>query len=69
MFEFLKINGFEKGQRESFEELVCVLAKREKLSGAVKYQRVEGAGGDGGVEALWISEDGAKTGYLSHPVR
>lgn len=63
MFEFLKINGFEKGQRESFEELVCVLAKREKLSGAVKYQRVEGAGGDGGVEALWISEDGAKTGY------
>lgn len=63
MLEFLKINGFEKGQRESFEELVCVLAKRERPSGAVEFQRVEGAGGDGGVEALWISGDGTKTGY------
>lgn len=63
MLDFSKINGFEKGQRESFEELVCVLAKREKPEGSVNFQRVEGSGGDGGVEALWISADGAKIGY------
>jgi len=63
MLDFQKINAFEKGQRESFEELVCVLAKRQRPTGAIEFQRVEGAGGDGGVEALWLFEDGAKTGY------
>ncbi|NHB89831.1 AAA family ATPase [Photorhabdus tasmaniensis] len=60
---FSKINAFEHGQRESFEELVCLLAKRQRPEEAVDFQRIEGSGGDGGVEALWILNDGTKLGY------
>ena len=63
MIDFSKINAFEAGQRESFEELICVLAKRNKPEGAIEYQRIEGSGGDGGVEALWVFSDGTKIGY------
>lgn len=60
---FKNINAFEQGQRESFEELVCLLAKRQHPEGMMEFQRIEGSGGDGGVEALWIGNDGSKLGY------
>ncbi|MDM3174405.1 ATP-binding protein [Citrobacter sp. Cf112] len=63
MLNFSKINAFEMGQRESFEELICLLAKREHHEGTMKFQRIEGSGGDGGVEALWVASDGSKIGY------
>ncbi|MGE4876538.1 NACHT domain-containing protein [Yersinia enterocolitica] len=63
MLNFAKINAFEHGQRESFEELVCLLARRQRSNGTVEFQRIEGSGGDGGVEALWIRNDGTKLGY------
>ncbi|WP_225085930.1 NACHT domain-containing protein [Pectobacterium colocasium] len=63
MLNFSKINAFETGQRESFEELICLLAKREYPEGVMRFQRIEGSGGDGGVEALWIASDGSKLGY------
>lgn len=63
MLNFSKINAFEQGQRESFEELACLLAKRQHPRGAVEFQRIEGSGGDGGVEALWLRDDGSKLGY------
>ncbi|MFN3238827.1 MAG: NACHT domain-containing protein, partial [Pseudomonadales bacterium] len=63
MLDYSKINSFEAGQRESFEELVCLLAKRERPNGAIQFQRIEGSGGDGGVEALWIFDDVSKCGY------
>ena len=63
MFNFEKINAFEKGQRESFEELICVLAKRAPPDGGVEYQRIEGSGGDGGLESIWYLESGKKIGY------
>ncbi|WP_239423868.1 NACHT domain-containing protein [Snodgrassella communis] len=63
MLNFTKINAFEQGQRESFEELICLLAKRQRPKDAVDFRRIEGKGGDGGVEAFWILNDGSKLGY------
>ncbi|OJY69005.1 MULTISPECIES: hypothetical protein [unclassified Rhizobium] len=63
MLEFSKINAFDGGQRASFEELLCQLAQREKFPNGSRYRRVEGAGGDGGVEAYWTLPTGKKVGY------
>jgi hypothetical protein len=63
LLNFTKINAFEQGQRESFEELICLLAKRQRPKDAVDFRRIEGKGGDGGVEAFWILNDGSKLGY------
>jgi len=52
-----------RGQAYSFEELVCQLASREAFPTGSTYRRVEGAGGDGGVEAYWRNPSGSKTGY------
>ena len=63
MVDFHKINAFEKGQRDSFEDLLRVLAKKEPPAHDAEYQPIDGRGGDGGVEALWITADGKKIGY------
>ncbi|AGS20882.1 hypothetical protein REMIM1_CH01038 [Rhizobium etli bv. mimosae str. Mim1] len=63
MLDFSKINAFDGGQRASFEELLCQLAQREKFPEGSRYRRVEGAGGDGGVEAYWTLPTGKKVGY------
>lgn len=63
MINFSKINAFDKGQSDSFEDLVCILAKRERPADAVEFQANEGSGGDGGVEAIWLLSDGHKVGY------
>ena len=63
LIDFSAINAFNKGQRESFEELICVLAERAAPEGALEFQHNDGCGGDGGVEALWILNDGVKVGY------
>lgn len=61
--DFARIKGFRSGQRDSFEELVCQLARREKHPVAARFRRVDGAGGDGGVEAYWLYPSGEKHGY------
>jgi hypothetical protein len=63
--DFKNINDFGQGQSDSFELLVKVLARREKLDEASEFQPNEGRGGDGGVEALWLLKDGSKVGYQS----
>jgi len=63
MINYAKINAFEEGQRSSFEELVCQLARHEEFPDGSIYRRVDGAGGDGGVEAYWEKPNGRKTGY------
>jgi hypothetical protein len=63
MINFSKIHSFESGQRASFEELVCQLARREIFPANSQFRRVEGAGGDGGVEAYWLQADGKECGY------
>jgi hypothetical protein len=63
MIDFTKIRGFSGGQREAFEELVCQLARRENAPPGATFRRIEGAGGDGGIEAYWLLADGTKIGY------
>ena len=63
MIDFSKIKSFESGQRDSFEEFICQLARYEVFPEHSVYKRVDGAGGDGGVEAYWTTPNGRKTGY------
>jgi len=63
MIDFSRIHSFQLGQRFSFEELVCQLAFREAFPDGSEYRRVEGSGGDGGVESYWLKPDGSKSGY------
>ncbi|MEL4339396.1 hypothetical protein AAEH92_01590 [Shewanella xiamenensis] len=63
MIDFSSINAFNKGPRESFEELICVLARRENPENGLEFQPNDGCGGDGGVEALWLLSNGRKIGY------
>lgn len=61
--DFRNIRPLNGDKRKGFEELVCQLARREKIPGARMFRRIEGAGGDAGVEAYWIFEDRTKHGY------
>ena len=63
MLDFDKINDFGNGRRESFESLLRILAYREKPIDGIDFQPNDGRGGDGGVEALWITSDRRKIGY------
>ncbi|MCY4327521.1 MAG: hypothetical protein OXC53_08040, partial [Rhodobacteraceae bacterium] len=62
---FSEINDFGRGQTDSFEDLLKVLARREKGDDAAEFQPNDGRGGDGGIEALWLLKDGTKVGYQS----
>lgn len=60
--DFSNIRGDTiEGKRVFFEQLVCKLAELDGSGG--EYRRIEGAGGDGGVEALRILPSGRKIGY------
>ena len=51
------------GPNLGFEEFYCQIAKRTPPHDAKEFRRIEGAGGDGGVEAYWITQDERKVGY------
>ena len=60
--DFSKIRGETvEAQRSYFEQLVCHLARLD--GGAGEFRRIEGAGGDGGVEAIRILPTNRKVGY------
>ena len=61
--DFGQIRPYQGDQRTGFEEFVCQLARREHPSGAGAFRRIEGAGGDGGVEACFERPNGSKIGY------
>lgn len=62
MIDFSTIRGETvEGQRSSFEQLVCHLAEFDGRGG--EFRRIEGAGGDGGVEAIRILPNGREIGY------
>lgn len=63
MLDFKSIHPFKTGQRNSFEEFVCQLARLEVFPKGATFKRVEGSGGDGGVEAYWTKPNGRKTAY------
>jgi len=68
--DFKSIRGeTPEGQRSFFEQLICHLARLD--GGGGDFRRIEGAGGDGGVEALRILPTGGKVGYQAkyHPER
>lgn len=58
-----RIRPYGGDKRLGFEELVCQLARREHAGEQGTFRRVEGAGGDGGVEAYFEEPSGAKVGY------
>lgn len=60
--DFSNIRGDTiEGKRVFFEQLFCHLAELDGSGG--EYRRIEGAGGDGGVEALRILPSRKKIGY------
>ena len=60
--DFGKIKGENvEGQRSSFEQLVCELARLDERGG--EFRRIHGAGGDGGIECLRLLPNGRKIGY------
>ncbi|NVN98200.1 MAG: hypothetical protein HXX17_02675 [Geobacteraceae bacterium] len=62
MINFDNIRGDSiEGQRSIFEQLICHLANLDKGGG--ECRRIDGSGGDGGVEALRILPSGRKVGY------
>jgi hypothetical protein len=63
MLDFTRIIAGVAGQRETFEELVCQIARRVPPNGSSEFRRIHGAGGDGGVEAVWLLKNGAEVGY------
>lgn len=70
MIHFDQIRGDSlESQRHAFEQMVCHLARLHEKTGI--FRRIEGSGGDGGVEALRILPDKTKIGYQAkyYPVR
>ena len=70
MIDFTHIKGNTvEGKRSAFEQLVCLIAKHDGGGGV--FRRIEGSGGDGGVEALRILPTGCKVGYQAkyYPAR
>lgn len=63
MLDFTRIIAGVAGQRETFEELVCQIARRVPPNGWSEFRRIHGAGGDGGVEAVWLLKNGEEVGY------
>lgn len=69
---FQQIRQVNGAPWESFEELCCQIfyrTFRKKLAPEAKYQRFQGSGGDGGVEAIFVmsatSELGVQSKYFS----
>lgn len=63
MNQLKDIRLWNGSQDEAFEELCCQLAAREYPSSQGIFHRLRGAGGDAGVEAYWLFEDGSKHGW------
>ncbi len=63
MLDFNRLRGGPDGWRGSFEDLVRHLAEIDPPLGAAEFRPIEGAGGDGGIEAYWVCVDGSEVGY------
>ncbi|MCA6328272.1 MAG: ATP-binding protein, partial [Phenylobacterium sp.] len=62
MVDFASIRPHHGSQNNGFEELVVQLVRRRPPPDGKEFRRIEGAGGDAGVEALWIKNDGSAIG-------
>ena len=56
---FDRIRTKQNGLETAFEELVCQIFRRAPEAPVDgRFRRIEGSGGDGGVEAIWIAPNG-----------
>lgn len=62
MLDFETIIAEKSGQRDTFEQLVCQILRRIPPHAEAVYRRIHGAGGDGGVEAVWVLPDKSEQG-------
>ena len=62
MVDFAAIRAHRGSQNNGFEELVVQLVRRRPPIGRKAFRRIEGAGGDAGVEAMWLMNDGSAIG-------
>ena len=60
---FLNIRTHNSSKQGGFEELVCQLACLQENSNYNKFVRIEGSGGDGGIECYWQLKDGSIHGW------
>ena len=63
--DFSKIRAERGDQREGFEEFSAQIFHRYSVAGGSGYERYRGAGGDGGVEAIWRLPTGKVVGLQS----
>lgn len=52
--QITNIKPLNGSQKEAFEELVCQIVRRTNTKNNTTWRRLHGAGGDGGVEAIWV---------------
>jgi hypothetical protein len=60
--DFRVIRPLDGDRRKGFEEFVCQLFRRKPPADWSEFRRVEGSGGDGGVEAYWRDTLGGEHG-------
>jgi hypothetical protein len=63
--DFSKIRAERGDQREGFEEFSAQIFRRYSVAAGSRYERYRGAGGDGGVEAIWRLATGKVVGLQS----
>lgn len=63
--DFSKIRAEHGDQREGFEEFSAQIFHRYSVAAGSRYERYRGAGGDGGVEAIWRLPSGKVIGLQS----
>lgn len=63
--DFAKIRAERGDQREGFEEFSAQIFHRYSVAEGSRYERYRGAGGDGGVEAIWRLPTGKVIGLQS----
>ena len=63
MLDFTHLRSQVDGQRGAFEGLICQLGRANLPTDAMVFRKIDGSGGDGGLEAYWVLKDGAERGY------
>jgi hypothetical protein len=63
--DFSRIRPLNGDRRLGFEEFCAQLARHDNAPADSRFVRLEGAGGDGGVECYWELADGTEWGYQS----
>ncbi|MCK9877867.1 hypothetical protein MXD59_19145 [Frankia sp. Ag45/Mut15] len=62
--EFTRIRSLGPGgQRDGYEQFICQQVAQESPTAGARFVSLYGAGGDGGVECLWMLPDGTAHGW------